>query len=150
MIKIIQTVKDQANFYSRILTYEKTWEDFCKLIHNALGHYTLTIKDIKELENNTVEEMTDKVLIPYVTDYIVFQKDSKHLMIETYNSDYDFGIYERKEYMFQAIQETSDKPAKLPEHKKELKNVQTLEDFSVMLNNTPRITQEDYYANTFF
>ena len=102
------------------------------------------------MENNTVEEMTDKVLIPYVTDYIVFQKDSKHLMIETYNSDYDFGIYERKEYMFQAIQETSDKPAKLPEHKKELKNVQTLEDFSVMLNNTPRITQEDYYANTFF
>lgn len=149
MIKIIQTVKDQANFYSRILTYEKTWEDFCKLIHNALGHYTLTIKDIEELENNTVEEIVGKVLIPYVTDYIVFQKDSKHLMIETYNSDYDFGMYERKEYMFQVIQETSDKTAdKMTPN--EIIMAKALAELNEYANNTPRITQEDYYANTFF
>lgn len=149
MIKIIQTVKDQANFYSRILTYEKTWEDFCKLIHNALGHYTLTIKDIEELENNTVEEIAGKVLIPYVTDYIVFQKDGKHLMIETYNSDYDFGMYERKEYMFQVIQETSDKTAdKMTPN--EIIMAKALAELNEYANNTPRITQEDYYANTFF
>lgn len=149
MIKIIQTVKDQANFYSRILTYEKTWEDFCKRIHNALGHYTLTIKDIEELENNTVEEIAGKVLIPYVTDYIVFQKDSKHLMIETYNSDYDFGMYERKEYMFQVIQETSDKTAdKMTPN--EIIMAKALAELNEYANNTPRITQEDYYANTFF
>lgn len=149
MIKIIQTVKDQANFYSRIFTYKKTWEDFCNLIHKALGHYTLTIKDIEELENNTVEEMTVKVLIPYVTDYIVFQQDSKHLMIETYNSDYDFGMYERKEYMFQVIQETSDKTAdKMTPN--EIIMAKALAELNEYANNTPRITQEDYYANTFF
>ena len=149
MIKIIQTVKDPANFYSRILTYEKTWEDFCKLIHNALGHYTLTIKDIEDLENNTVEEMTVKVLIPYVTDYIVFQKDNKHLMIETYNSDYDFGMYERKEFMFQVIQETSDKTADkiIPN---EIIMAKALAELNEYANNHPCSTQENHYADSFF
>lgn len=149
MIKIIQTVKDPANFYSRILTYEKTWEDFCKLIHNALGHYTLTIKDIEELEHNTVEEMTVKVLIPYVTDYIVFQKDNKHLMIETYNSDYDFGMYERKEFMFQVIQETSNKTAdKITPN--EIIMAKSLAELNEYANNHPCPTQENYYADSFF
>lgn len=149
MIKIIQTVKDPANFYSRILTYEKTWEDFCKLIHNALGHYTLTIKDIEELEHNTVEEMTVKVLIPYVTDYIVFQKDNKHLMIETYNSDYDFGMYERKEFMFQVIQETSNKTAdKITSN--EIIMAKSLAELNEYANNHPCPTQENYYADSFF
>ena len=149
MIKIIQTVKDPANFYSRILTYEKTWEDFCKLIHNALGHYTLTIKDIEELEHNTVEEMTVKVLIPYVTDYIVFQKDNKHLMIETYNSDYDFGMYERKEFMFQVIQETSNKTAdKITPN--DIIMAKSLAELNEYANNHPCPTQENYYADSFF
>lgn len=149
MIKIIQTVKDQANFYSRIFTYKKTWEDFCNLIHNALGHYTLTIKDIEDLENNTVEEMTAKVLIPYVTDYIVFQQDSKHLMIETYNSDYDFGMFERKEFMFQVIQETSDKTADkiIPN---EIIMAKALAELNEYANNHPCSTQENHYADSFF
>lgn len=112
MIKIIQIVREHTDFQSQILTYEKSWIDFCEIIQKNIGKQDLAIENIEGLKIVSSSENPILLLTPFVQDYIFLQKDSNHLMIETYSANYGFDIRRRKEIMFQVVEEMENKPLK--------------------------------------
>lgn len=76
-MKAIQTIYNQKDFQSSIITTDKSWSEVIRLIHNALGWNKLYDKDVVVKRESYIKG----IFMPYLTKYWVLIDDEDQFMI---------------------------------------------------------------------